>query len=320
MGSNFEHGVSVYGIPILPDITNKATGNVFFVDSGNVNGDDSAGTKGTTVDQPFVTIDYAINQCSANNGDIIYVLPGHTETLNSSGALVPDVAGVSIVGLGWGAARPIINLSTDGANKTRVGITANSVRFSNITFRANSTAIGSSSVGIRIAADDVIIDRCRFDHNSTLSYFATTIEIATGSNRTRIEGCEFFNKGTTSQSNRAIDISGTGGHIGSMLIGNRFTGNWSGAGVIMGSTDGVYYNLNVSFNQISNNSTVGSDALIYLPSSQNINGGSAGIIHSNFANAGSSGSSTQLFVAPYFRGEGNYVANSSGILMKNFLA
>lgn len=318
--SNFEHGLKVYGIPVLPDLANKATGNVFFVDSGNVNGADSAGTKGTTIDEPFVTIDYAINQCSANNGDIIYVLPGHAETLNSSGALIPDIAGVSIVGLGWGAARPIISMSTSGSNESRIGISANSVRFSNITFRANSTAIGSSSVGIRIASDDVVIDGCRFDHNSTLSYFATTIEVATGSDRTVLAGNVFFNKGTTAQSDRAIDISGTGGHIGTQIINNTFSGNWSGAGVVMGSTDGVYYGLSISDNHINNASTIATDRLIYLPSSANINGGSAGYIQNNFCNAGSSGSSTQLFVAPYFRGEGNYVANSSGLLMKNFLA
>ena len=130
----------------------------------------------------------------------------------------------------------------------------------------------------------------------------------------------FFNKGTTAQSARAIDVSGTAGHVNTMIIGNMFEGNWSGPGVIMGSTDGVYYGFKICDNHINNASTVATDALIFLPSSANINGGSAGHIQNNFGNAGSSGSSTQLFIAPYFRGEGNYVANSSGLLMKNFLA
>src|SRR3990167_3093337 len=265
MGTNFSKGLSVYGVPILPDLSNKATGNVFFVDNGI--GDNNAGTGGTTKERPFASIDYAINQCTANNGDIIYVLPGHTETLNSTGSLIPDVAGVSIVGLGWGADRPIINLSTSGSNETRVGITGASVRISNIIFRANSTAIGSSSVGLRIAADDVVIDNCRFDHSTTLSYFPTTIEIPSGSDRTLIANNVFFNKGTTAQSARAIDVSGTAGHVNTMIIGNMFEGNWSGPGVIMGSKDGVYYGFKICDNHINNASTVATDALIFLPSS-----------------------------------------------------
>lgn len=311
MATNFSKGLSVYGIPVLPDLGNKATGNVFFVDSGI--GVDAAGVNGKKIDEPFATIDYAINQCTANNGDIIYVLPGHAETLNSSGALIPDVAGVSIVGLGWGADRPTISMSTSGSNESRVGITGASVRISNIIFRANSTSIGSSSVGIRIGADDVILDNCRFDHNSTLSYFETTIEIPSGSDRVRVENCDFVNKGTTGQADRAIDISGTGGHVAEMIIGNRFFGNWSGPGVIMGSTDGVYDRFMILNNFIHNCSTIATDRCIYLPSSQNINGGSAGIVSGNFTTSGSSGTLTGLLTVTYFRGAGNYNINSTGI-------
>ena len=319
MATNFSKGLSVYGIPILPNTDDQVTGDVFFVDNGNVDGANDAGTAGSK-NKPFITIDYANNQCAANNGDVIYVLQGHTETLNSTGALVLDVAGVSIIGKGWGGARPIISMSTSGSNETRVGITGANVRISNITFRANSTAIGSSSVGIAINADDVVIDNCRFDHSSTLTYFATTIEILTGADRTLIAGNEFFNKGTTAQSDRAINFSGTGGYIGNKIVSNHFVGNWSGPGVIMGSTDALCYGIEIADNDINNASTIATDRLIYLPSSANINGGSAGFIHNNFCNSGSSGSSTQLFVAPYFRGEGNYAANSTGIKMLNFLA
>lgn len=317
--TNYDKGLSVYGIPVLPDSANQAVGDVFFVDSGDVDGANDAGTAGS-FDRPFVSMDYANNQCSANNGDVVYVKPGHTETLNSSAAFIPDVAGVSFIGLGWGGARPIISMSTSGANETRVGITGANVRISNITFRANSTAIGSSSVGIAINADDVVIDNCRFDHSSTLTYFATTLQILTGADRTVLAGNTFFNKGTTAQAFTAIEMSGTGGYIGTKIVANNFVGGWSGPGVIMGSTDALCYGIQISENHINNASTIATDRLIYMPSSQNTNGGSAGFIQNNFCNSGSSGSSTQLFVAPFFRGEGNYVANSSGILMKNFLA
>ena len=53
------------------------TGNVFFVMTG---GTDSAGY-GLHPDRPFATVDFAIGQCTANQGDVIYVMPGYTETI-----------------------------------------------------------------------------------------------------------------------------------------------------------------------------------------------------------------------------------------------
>ena len=109
--SNFNHGVKSFGVPVLPGIGgNVYTGNVFFVDSGNVDGDDSpsAGTK----QYPFTTIDYAVGKCTANNGDLIIVMPGHTETVTAAAGLDLDVAGITLIGVGNGSDRPTINFTT----------------------------------------------------------------------------------------------------------------------------------------------------------------------------------------------------------------
>lgn len=57
------------------------------------------------------TIDKAINACTANRGDKVYVLPGHTETVSGASGITLDVAGVEIIGVGDGADRPTITFS-----------------------------------------------------------------------------------------------------------------------------------------------------------------------------------------------------------------
>lgn len=125
--SNFNHGVKSFGVPVLPGIGgNVYTGNVFFVDSGNVDGDDSPSAGTRTV--PFSTIDYAIGKCTANNNDVIIVMPGHTETVTAAAGLDIDVAGITLLGVGNGSDRPTINFTTavgadmdiDAANITMV--------------------------------------------------------------------------------------------------------------------------------------------------------------------------------------------------------
>jgi len=87
-------------------------GNIWFVDSGNSDASDTAGF-GQNPDAPFATIDYAVGKCTANNGDVIYALPGHTETVSAAGGLDLDVAGIKIVFLGEGSNRATIKFGTD---------------------------------------------------------------------------------------------------------------------------------------------------------------------------------------------------------------
>jgi len=102
-------------------------GNTYYVDSAT--GVDGAGY-GVLPAQPFATIDYAVGQCTANNGDVIRVLPGHAETIATAGAIACDVAGISIIGLGEGAARPM--LTFNGVVGASILITAASTKIKNI--------------------------------------------------------------------------------------------------------------------------------------------------------------------------------------------
>src|SRR5688572_2883165 len=74
-------------------------GSIFFVHSGT----GSNSNDGSSPDSPMATLDAAIGLCTASKGDTIYVMPGHAETIAAADGFDADVAGVSIVGIGWGA-------------------------------------------------------------------------------------------------------------------------------------------------------------------------------------------------------------------------
>ncbi len=90
----------------------RSTGDRFFVDSGNTaDGRDVVGA-GKSPDTPFLTTDFAIGQCTASNGDIIYVMPGHAETLSTAAQLAIDVVGITIQGIGTRNTKPTYTITT----------------------------------------------------------------------------------------------------------------------------------------------------------------------------------------------------------------
>src|SRR2546429_6146542 len=88
-----------------------APGNTFFVQSTNSNAGDSAG-HGDSPDAPFSTINYAITKCTADQGDVIVVLPAHVETIVGAAGLALGTAGITILGVGSGRQRPKLNFTT----------------------------------------------------------------------------------------------------------------------------------------------------------------------------------------------------------------
>jgi len=136
--SNFPGGfnnVTIRGVPI----TQTHPGQVYWVSNasatllpGQIGGSD--GNPGT-FNAPFKTLEYAITRCTANRGDIICIKPGHAETISSATALMFDVAGVAIVGLGLGTKRPTFTLDT--AATTTIPVSADNVSVLNCRFIGN---------------------------------------------------------------------------------------------------------------------------------------------------------------------------------------
>jgi len=158
-------------------------GNVFFVDSSHDNAGDSDG-RGQNPDQPFSTIDYAVGKCTANNGDVILVMPGHTETVSTASGIDIDVAGVSIIGLGRGADRPTITLSAVGAT---VEVAAANCYLENLLFTTSAAA----TIILDINSTDCHVHNCEFRMLTAVTAIDVNGGSANACDRTKITDCIF---------------------------------------------------------------------------------------------------------------------------------
>lgn len=171
MPTNFPTGITSKGIPVEgggigdPQLT---LGNTFFVDSGHNNADDD--NSGKNSNQPLATLDAAIGKCTATNGDIIYVAPGHTETYSAAGALTLDVAGVTIIGMGVGNARPTITFDT--AATVDIDVTAADVQIHNMIFSMNYADVTQV---FDLSAAGFTINQCRFVDAATNMNFVDLV-------------------------------------------------------------------------------------------------------------------------------------------------
>lgn len=214
-------GVSLFsGAPLIADHLTATTGRVFYVGStavpGGVVGVDAAGAFGDSPQRPFATIDYAIGQCAANRGDIIYVLPGHNEGITASITL--DVAGVQILGLGHGNTRPVIDF--DGTAAT-IEMDAANTRLSNVVLRASVTA---GVVAINVDADRVEIDHIETDFEATGDDFITTVDVD-AFDYAHIHDNVFTGE-LTAGADEAIRLDDSNFTV---IEHNRFTGQWANA-------------------------------------------------------------------------------------------
>lgn len=229
MMSNYEHfldGITIRGVPIHQ----LHPGEIFWVNNSSVlskNGiTGSDGNKGNYL-QPFATIDYAVGKCTANRGDIIAVMPGHSETVSTAtggtAALDLDVAGICVVGLGQGTKVAQVDY-TLAAGAVTVG--ASNISIVNMKFHAN---VPSVLVGIKITAamTDTRISGCVFDVETTVTdAFVETITLGVGCNRTIVEKCKIDN-GLQALSTFAILMKGA--TDGATFSNNRIVGDYSTA-------------------------------------------------------------------------------------------
>jgi hypothetical protein len=100
----FADGILIRGMPIAT----LYPGNIYWVDSAG-----GGGSKGT-FNHPCLTIAAAHALVTTNNGDMILVKPGHAETITATVDF--SKSGFSIIGLGFGANRPIITMSATTAD------------------------------------------------------------------------------------------------------------------------------------------------------------------------------------------------------------
>lgn len=189
------------GVPVGGEFT---TGNVFFVDSG-VGSNSNSGKKNS----PFATLDYAIGKCTASNGDLIYLMPGHAETTT---AIAADVAGIQIVGVGVGRNRPTLTATT--AASDLIDVTAANIRIKNV--RLVGAASGCTSL-VSVAAHDFELIGCNLEQAATP---LIGVAITHNYDRTLIKDCLFM--GTAAGPDVAVDLQGSGDSQDYSIIGCTF--------------------------------------------------------------------------------------------------
>ena len=198
----------------------KSTGSRFFVHSGT--GVDGAGY-GSSPDKPFATVDYAIGKCTASKGDIIYVLPGHAETFAATNGFDVDLAGIAIIGLGWGAQRPTFLLDDTDA---QINIGAASVRIENLRFVAGISAV-VAAVQVEGVTDAMFKD-CEWNWGGTTGDdMIIGLELEAGAHRCIVENCRFLAEPAVAGAAAAINITGKCDNV--VIRNNEFMGDYSTA-------------------------------------------------------------------------------------------
>lgn len=220
--NGFAQGVTIRGVPIIQ--TNP--GQVYWVYngtallSGQIGG--SNGNKGT-FDQPFSTLDYAVSRCVADRGDIIFIKPGHAETISTATALAIDVAGVAVIGLGRGSNRPTFNLT---ATTSTITMSANNCVFWNCLVTGGIDAI--TAVYTVSGADCVL----QLNYRDVTGQCTDCVVTTAAANRLYIDVND-YDGATAAGTNAGIAIVG-GDHI--EITGRYMDGNFAVGGIDVRTT------------------------------------------------------------------------------------
>lgn len=197
----------------------STTGTVFYVDSAT--GSDVT-NDGRSSSRPRATLDSAIGLCTANKGDVIVVMPGHTETIAAANGFDADVAGITIVGLGQGASRPTFNFT---ATASDVAVGAASVKFLNLRFVAGISAV-VRGVSVEAAGTDFHMEGCEFYWGGTTGWdFVTSVLVAAGAHRATFINNRFLAEPAVAGASEAIRLSGASHNV--RAYRNEFMGDYS---------------------------------------------------------------------------------------------
>lgn len=148
---------------------NLTPGTIYYVDSTNSAAQDATTRAGTSRDQPFATLNYAFTRVTASKGDVIVLMPGHAETTT---AIAWNVAGIRVVGLGYGRNRPTLTATT--AATDLINVTAANGQLFNVRLVGAASGVTALLDGTSAAADFEV-------HNCEFVAAATPLKLVTWS-------------------------------------------------------------------------------------------------------------------------------------------
>ena len=194
------------------------TGDRWFADSNN----GATTNSGTSPDDAMTTITAAKGKATANQGDIVYIMPGHVETVATAAALDFDKAGVKYIGLGWGDTRPKVQLS---ASASTVEFNADDMWIENLIFEGTFTGGVVVGLDIKTGCDDLMIKGCAIRGTSTTKELLQGVTIEATNDRITFEGCDFYEYA----GDATVAIITEGAFTNLRLIRCNFTGTWATA-------------------------------------------------------------------------------------------
>jgi hypothetical protein len=230
--SPFITGASGGSLPGVPGFNGAGGGNVtlgavggsqvFYVNSTAAQAVDG-GTNGSSPETPFKSINFAVTRCIANNGDMIFVGPGHVESVVGAAGLTFGTAGISVVFQGIDSERASISLGTSTA--AQVVVSAANVSLINPRF-VNS--IDALVAAISVTAANFKMYNAKYVDGVATGTLIQILTNAAGAAGLKLYGYEFNEPAsfTGTQKTEAIRIVGGG----AVLLNNVYiSGSFSTA-------------------------------------------------------------------------------------------
>lgn len=218
-------------------------GTVFYVDNAHAYSADNTGC-GRGPKTPCDSLDYAIGLCTADAGDVIYVMPGHAESVAGIAGIDIDIAGVSIIGIGNGDLMPTVTLAT--ATTATIEIAAASVKIENIKF-ISDLADMAIALDIKAAADGAVIENCWFTDGAAAKELVAAITIEANADNILIKNNRIQ---TVVGGGCARGIILEGATKDTQIIGNYILGDFSEEPI--DGTNAAAVNLIVANNIVNN--------------------------------------------------------------------
>lgn len=176
------------------------------------------------------TLAAGLARCRAGKGDVVAVLPGHTETVSTTTMLDNLVAGTQIIGVAQYGTGLMPAFTFSGTTTT----SSWALNDANVTLRGlkfNFNGADSIDAPILISADSVLIDNCLFNCGTDTALDCDVpVSILTGATNCRIQNCDFITSGTAVNTN-IILVSGTGVN-NFMILNNYVYGSCASGGLI----------------------------------------------------------------------------------------
>ena len=232
----------------IQSLQNKGRGTYYYVYSGT--GSDSY--TGEDIDHPKATLDAAVGLCTADAGDVIFVLQGHSETMGAAADEVDiDVAGITVIGCGEGKLRPLFNYTGDVTGAFAIG--ADDVTLYNLQFCAAAADV-NDAIEIEAGAEQATIANCHFYASTEGTHeFFYSVWVGDASDRPSVVGCEIDMAGGAAKNAIFLDHDADYAYI----VGNRIVGDYSDACIF---DDTAACNHITIANNILFNGTVGGTA------------------------------------------------------------